>query len=172
MFDLQEKGTLQLTYDVTSETPTISSVASRDVFLNGCYSFKLKGALFSATNSITTSYAPTVLQITSPQIRSSLTPNSPGIVIHVENELDVVQQSSFPSPTVGLTCTFQADIGNPLEHTLVAEIQNKLDISIGVANGYNAAQKGILYNTDFSTHYNTPAGKAYLSLTFEYHRLY
>jgi hypothetical protein len=171
MFDLQEKGTLQLTYDVTSETPTISSVASRDVFLNGCYSFKLKGALFSATNSITSSIAPTVLQITSPQIRSSLTPNSPGIVIHVENELDIVQQLA-PAASVGLTCTYQADIGNPLEHTLVAEIQNKLDISIGVANGYNAAQKGILYNTDFSTHYNTPGGKAYLSLTFEYHRLY
>lgn len=171
MFDLQEKGTLQLTYDVTSETPTISSLASRNVFLNGCYSFKLKGALFTATNSITTSLSPTVLQITSPQIRSSLTPNSPGIVIHVQNEIAVVQPLA-PAAVAGTTSTLRADTGNPLEHTLIAELQNKLDISIGVANGYNAAQKGIIYNVDFSTHYATPGGKAYLSLTFEYQRLY
>lgn len=171
MFDLQEKGTFQLTYDLTTETPLVSSVASRDVFLNGCYSLKLKGAFISATNSIATSLTPTVLQITSPQIRSSLTPNSPGIVIHAQNVLNVVQPLA-PAALAGLTNTLYGDIGNSLDHTLLAELQNKLDISIGVANGYNATQKGIIYNTNFSTHYNTPGGKCYLSLTFEYHRLY
>lgn len=170
MFDLQEKGTFQLTYDVTNELPTTSSVASRTVFLNGCYSLKLKGALISATNSITTAFTPTVIQIISPQIRSSLTPSSPGIVIHAQNVLDVVQPLA-PAALVTVTNTIEADIGNSLDHTLLADIQNNFDISIGVASGGNASAKTVYFDTDFSTHYNTPGGKCYLSLTFEYHRL-
>lgn len=181
MFDLQESGTFQLTYDLTSELPTVGSVAKRDVFLNGTYRLKLKGGALQGPvfgpPQVFLATTPCNLQITSPQIRSSLTPSAPGFVLPVELSVGNFTVETRAAPYAGPFQSYtsaQSIVGSVMEHSLIASIQNKLEISVGVANGFNGTN--VVYNKDWITKLATvpPApvtDPVYLILTFEYLRI-
>lgn len=181
MFDLQESGTFQLTYDLTNELPTTGSIASRELFLNGMYRLKLKGGalqgpVFGSTFAFL-STSPCNLQITSPQIRSSLTPSSPGFVLPVELNVGNLSVETHAAPYAGpfqIYTIAQSIVGGVMEHSLIASIQNKLEISVGVANGFNGTS--VVYDRDWITKLATVppvvvTDPVYLILTFEYLRV-
>jgi len=174
MFDVQESGTFQLTFDLRNELGN-GELASREIFLNGNYHLKLSGASIS-TGQIgvgVTAAAPSLnlagcLQVTSPQIRSSLTPSAPGFVVPMSPEPLIQTVETYPGPipggsTVRQYLNYNSIVGDVMKHSLLATLQNKLEIQVRVSN------TNAVFNTVWNTFFPS-AFPSFLILTFEYVR--
>lgn len=175
MFDVQESGTFQLTFDLRNELGT-GQLASREIFLNGNYQLKLIGASVNTGQIGVSSLAavPQInfarcLQITSPQIRSSLTPSAPGFVIPLNVTAPVATVETYAGPIPGGTSVrqfaiYDSIVGDVIKHSLLATLQNRLDIQVFVAN------TNAIFNVEWNTAFNSNF-PSFLVLTFEYLRM-
>lgn len=174
IFQLQEAGTFELTFDARAELGVSGQIAYREVFLTGNYMLKLEGVQLSAGAASIANISDQAFSmlISSPQIINTTTPSNPGFI--VTGSTVVPFYSALTAGATSVQNKLDIVRGEPLSHKVLCNFSgNKLGImlSLAASTGFDISKGIVPYTRNFNNLWSS-SDPVFLSLTFSYKKIF